>query len=234
MTLMDVAQMLGADTRFLERMAGRGQIPCQKVRGQFRFNRAELTEWLQQNIAMMDRGNLAAVDAGMTAHRQARPNEKIVAPLLRPEAISVHLNSRTKSSTLRALVTLACETRLVYHAEALLEAVLDREELRSTALPGGIAIPHPRGPMPYAIAEPILVVARASHGIVFAAPDGRVTRLFFLTASQDDRHHVHLLARLCRMLQDEAFVEQLEVAETAGEMADLLRQRELQVISQSA
>jgi len=234
MTLMDVAQMLGADARYLERMAGRGQIPCQKVRGQFRFNRAELTEWLQRNIATMDGGNLAAVDAGMTVRRQARRDEKIITPLLRGEAVTANLGSRTKSSTLRQLVSLAERMSLVYDAQALLEAVLQREELGSTAMPGGVAIPHPRGPLPYAIAEPILVVARAPHGIVFGALDGQPTRLFFLTASQDDHHHVHVLARLCRMLQDEAFVEQLEYAETAGEMADLLRERELQVISQSA
>jgi PTS system nitrogen regulatory IIA component len=230
---MDVAQMLGADARYLERMAGRGQIPCQKVRGQFRFNRAELTQWLQQNIATMDGGNLAAVDAGMTVHRQRCGNERLVSPLLRSNAITANLGSRTKSSTLRQLVSLAERTSLVYDAEALRDAVLQREELGSTAMPGGIAIPHPHGPLPYAIAEPVLVVARAPHGIVFGAPDGRLTELFFLTASQDDRHHVHLLARLCRMLQDEAFVEQLVLAETPDEIADLLRDRELQVISQS-
>jgi PTS system nitrogen regulatory IIA component len=233
MTLMDVAQMLGADARYLERMAGRGQIPCQKVRGQFRFNRAELTQWLQQNIATMDRDNLAAVDAGMTVHRQTRRRESIVTPLLRGDAVTAHLSSRTKSSTLRQLVSLAERTSLVYDAEALLEAVLQREELGSTAMPGGIAIPHPHGPLPYAIAEPIVVVARAPHGIVFGAPDGRLTELFFLTASQDDHHHVHVLARLCRMLQDEAFVEELAVADTPAEIAELVQRREQQLISQS-
>ena len=49
MTLKELASMMGADPRRLERMAQRGEIPCQKVGGQFRFNRAAITEWLQEN-----------------------------------------------------------------------------------------------------------------------------------------------------------------------------------------
>ena len=100
-------------------------------------------------------------------------------------------------------------------------------------MPGGIAIPHPQRPLPYAVAEPILVVARTCQGIVFGAPDGRLSQLFFLTVSQDDRHHVHVLARLCRILHHEPLIEQLRYAETAEEMIELIRERELQIISQS-
>ena len=63
MTIKEVARMLGADTRRLERMAQRGDIPCQKVGGQFRFNRAEITEWLQQEMGTMSGDHLAEVDA---------------------------------------------------------------------------------------------------------------------------------------------------------------------------
>jgi len=225
--------MLGADTRRLERMAGRGEIPCQKIGGRFRFNRAAITQWLQQTMTTMDGGNLAQVDAGMIAHRQARRDEAVVGPLLRIEAVAADLESRTKNSTLRALVALAERTGLVYDAPEIVQAVLCREQLCSTAMPGGIAIPHPQRPLPYAVAEPILVVARTCQGIVFGAPDGRLSQLFFLTVSQDDRHHVHVLARLCRILHHEPLIEQLRYAETAEEMIELIRERELQIISQS-
>jgi len=225
--------MLGTDVRRVERMAKRGEIPCQKVGGQFRFNRAEITEWLQQSMGAMSHDHLAEVDAGMTTQRQTPQDEAIIAPLLRVETVSTSLGSRTKNSTLRELVALAQKTGMVLDEQALLEAVIHREELISTAIEGGIAIPHPRRPLPDAIAEPILAVARTSQGIVFGAPDGRLTTLFFLTASQDDRHHLHTLARLCRMLRDEGFVNDLKSAETAGEMIELMKDREVEVISES-
>jgi PTS system nitrogen regulatory IIA component len=232
MTLQEVAKLLGADARRVERMAQRGEIPCQKVGGHFRFNRAEITEWLQQHMGAMSHDHLAEVDAGITTQRQTPQDETIVGPLLRPEAVTTNLGSRTKNSTLRELVALAEQTGLVLDARALVEAVVHREELYSTALEGGVAIPHPRRPLPEAIAEPILVVARTSQGIAFGAPDGRLTNLFFLIASPDDRHHLHVLARLCRMLRDEKFVAKLEAADTREDMIELLKDRERKVLAE--
>ncbi len=232
LTIQEVARMLGTEVRRVERMAQRGEIPCQKVGGQFRFNRAEITEWLQQRVGGMSDEHLAQVDAGMTEQRQTPEDEMIISPLLRLEAVTTNLGSRTKDSTLRELAVLAGKTGLVLNVQELMEAVLHREELHSTAMENGIAIPHPRRPLPYALAEPILVIARTTGGIVFGAPDGRLTDLFFLTASQDDRHHLHTLARLCRMLYDEDFVASLRGAETPQEMIELMKERELEVISQ--
>ena len=215
--------MLGTDVRRVERMAQRGEIPCQKVGGQFRFNRAEITEWLQQTVGGMSDEHLAQVDAGMTEQRQTPQDEMIITPLLRLEAVTTNLGSRTKDSTLRELVALAEKTGLVLNSQELVEAVLHREELHSTAMENGIAIPHPRRPLPYAISEPILVVAQNDPGDRLRRPDGRLTDLFFLTASQDDRHHLHILARLCRMLYDEDFVTGLRDAETPREMIELMK-----------
>ncbi|MBN1508112.1 MAG: PTS sugar transporter subunit IIA [Sedimentisphaerales bacterium] len=232
MTLQEVAKLLGRDMHRVERMAKRGEIPCRKAGGQFRFNRAEITEWLQQHMGAMSHNHLVEVDAGITSQRQTQQDEAIIAPLLRIEAVSTNLGSRTKNSTLRELVALAEKTGLVLAFQMLQEAVIHREELCSTAIERGVAIPHPRRPLPEAIAGPILVVARTSQGIAFGAPDGRLTTLFFLIASQDDRHHLHILARLCRMFRDERFVHDLEVAETPGQMVDLLKLRELEVINE--
>jgi nitrogen PTS system EIIA component len=233
MTLEELACMLGADPRRLERMAQTGEIPCQKVGGQLRFNRATVTEWLQQNMSKFKEEHLAEVDAGITAHREARPDELIISPLLRPEAVTTNLGSRTKDSTLRHLVALAQKTGLVYDHKELLEAVMFREELCSTAIADGIAIPHPRRPVPYAIASPLLVVARTSQGIGFGAPDGKLTRLFFFTASQDDRHHLHILARIFRMILNSDLLAQLLDAATPQDMIAALTRREQEVLSQS-
>jgi len=234
MTLKELAQMLGMDLRRLERMAQRGQIPCHKVGAQYRFNRAEVTDWLQRNMGTMKADHLAEVDAGITAHRQSHKDEAIVIPLLRIEAITVRLDARTRTSALRELVALAHKTGLVYDSESLLDAVVQREDLCSTAMGGGIPIPHPRHPLPYALAEPILVVAKTTQGIVFGGSDGGLVNLFFLTASQEDRHHVHVLARLCRMLHDGVLIRQLGEAQTAAAMMERMGEQEQRILAASA
>ena len=231
--IQELARLLGMDARLVERMAQRGEIPCQKIGGQLRFNRAAITEWLQHRMGSMSDDHLAGVDAGMTAHRETNPEDAIIIPQLRLDAISTHLPARTRDSVLRELTKMATNTGLLYDAEELLEALNQREELCSTAMEAGIAMPHPRRPMPYTIGEPILVIAYAPKGIGFGAPDGKLTDLFFMTCSQDDKHHLHVLARLCRMLSDDDFVNEIRHAESPEIVMELMRQRELVVIVDS-
>lgn len=232
MNLLELSRFLGMDERQAAKMAQRGDIPCQKVGGQYRFNRAEITEWMQQNLGQ-GKHDLATMDEGIIANRQVDPDGAIVSSQLRPEAICVQLAARTKSSVLKELVALAQETELLYDGETLLDALQRREELCSTAMEGGIAIPHPRRPLPYAIAEPLLVIAQTTQGIGFGAPDGQLSDLFFMTCSQNDHHHLHVLARLCRMLNDRLFPQHLREAQTPDRIVSLMRQREKVVLQDS-
>ena len=238
MNIDELTRFLGQDQRRTSRVAQRGEIPCRKVGGQFRFNRLEVTQWLQQQL-LTKRGNnghhsadLAQMDAGMTAHREADPQGAIVMDLVREELVTTSLAARTKNSVLRELVGMAQRSGLLYDEHALLEALIGRESMSSTAVGGGIAIPHPRKPLPYAVAEPILVVAITPQGIGYGGPDGGTTDLFFMTCSQDDRHHLHVLARLCRMLNDKTFPGLLREASSAGEIMGLLQKRESEIIAE--
>ena len=207
----ELARLLGSDARQLERQAQRGEIPCQKVGGQFRFNQAQIHDWLQQTVTTMDGDGLSRMDAGMTSHRRASQDDMIVAPLLQNGGIAVQLDARTKNGVLRRLVGLAQETGLVYDDAALLQAVMEREQVASTAIEGG--------------------VASTGQKVIFGGPHGDATDLFCFIASQDSDHHLHLLARLCRMLQDKAFVQDMREATTVHELKSLVTERELRLLS---
>ena len=148
MDIAELARFLGLDQRRLMKMAQRDEIPCRKIQGQLRFNRAEITEWLQQTMGNLPHTHLTNMDAGITAHRQSEPGEALIAPMLHPNTISTCLAARTKNSVLRELCALAQESEHLYDPEELLETLIQREELCSTAMEAGIAIPHPRRPLP--------------------------------------------------------------------------------------
>ena len=136
------------------------------------------------------------------------------------------LGARTRQAAIRSLVALAEQADLVYDRDQLIEEIRTREDLCSTALIPGVALPHPHFPVPYDIAASFVVVGLTPSGIPFGAPDGKLTRLFFMICCKDDRTHLHVLARLMRMLDDRSAREELFHAESPEQLRALLQQAE--------
>jgi len=227
LSLEDFAKYVGMDAREVRRLADRGELPTHKVGGQWRFNRARVTEWLQQEMHTFDEKRLVSLERAMGASS----SDALVTDIIGLDGIELAMAASTKASVLRELVNLADRTGLLYDAEGLLEAVLEREEMCSTALNHGIAIPHPRQPMPYVSAEPLICVARVQGGIWFGSPYREKTRLFFLICSHKDRHHLRVLARLMRLL-DGDMVERIMETDDREELLQMLIAKENEVIAQ--
>jgi PTS system nitrogen regulatory IIA component len=230
MSLDDFARYIGMDARDVQKLAERGKLPGQKVGGDWRFNRAKVTEWLQQEMPSLAEPRLATLEKAMSAGTDEAG--MIVTDLVGLEGIEVGLRANTKASVLRELVALAERTGLLYDTGGLLKALEAREEMCSTGLPNGLAIPHPRQPMPYASAEPFVCIARTIRGIGFGSPYGGLTSLFFLICCHDDRHHLRVLARLMRILSPDT-VEVLFSAQTREDLLSILIEKETQVVSAS-
>ncbi len=227
MSIEDFAKFIGMDARELRRMADRGKLPGQKVGGQWRFNRAQVTEWLQQEMHTLDEERLIALENAM--HETAQGSDMLVTGLIGLEGIDPALAANTKASVLRELVGLAGRTGLLYDEAGLLQAIQEREDMCSTALPNGVAIPHPRQPMPYVSAEPFICVARVTRGIGFGSPFRDLTSLFFLICCHDDRRHLRTLARLMRLLDGDMVNRLLEV-ESREEMLQILIDKETLIV----
>ena len=210
MNLEDFATYVGMDAREVRRLADRGRLPAEKVAGQWRFNRARVTEWLQQTMQNFDPQWLETLERSLGAVG----SETLITDLIGLQGVEAHLRANTRASVLRELVKLAEHTGLLYDPQWLLGAIEQREAMCSTALPNGVAIPHPRQPNPNASAEPFVCVARLSRGIAFGAPDRELTRLFVLICCHEDRHHLSVLARLMRILDEQTISNLLEVEES--------------------
>jgi mannitol/fructose-specific phosphotransferase system IIA component (Ntr-type) len=105
-----------------------------------------------------------------------------------------------------------------------------RETLCSTAVPGGLALLHPRHHQPYMFESSFLVLGRTVQDIPFGAPDGQHTTLFFLICCQDDRIHLHTLARLCLMAQKTHLLARLHAAPDAASLYDAIVTSEREVL----
>ncbi len=227
MTLEDFAKHVGLDARDVRKMADRGKLPAQKVAGKWRFNRAEVTEWLQQDMISLEleENRLRDIERAMSEAGSRDVDQHLLTAMMSVKGIDLSLPAKTKSSVLLELCGLADRTGLLYDQPGLLTAVQQRESMCSTALPNGIAIPHPRQPMPYVSAEPFVCFARLPRGIGFGSPCGGLTSLFFLICCHEDRQHLHVLARLMRVLDDDT-IGKLREAETEEEALAALIVRE--------
>jgi nitrogen PTS system EIIA component len=217
-TLDEIAHYLGLTVQEVEKLAQKGELPGERISGNWRFNKIRIVEWLQQTMHTHDEERLREIEAAMgrvvvDADPAKEAVHMVVTELIGVEGISLDLPARTKKSVLRELVNVVERTGLLYDGEALFDALVKREMMCSTAIPGGLAIPHPRRPLPYATAEPVICVGRVSNGIGFGAQDGKLTKLFFLICCHEDSHHLHVLARLMRILDDNTFQELMTMSE---------------------
>jgi PTS system nitrogen regulatory IIA component len=122
---------------------------------------------------------------------------------------------------LESLATLAEATGLLFDKQHLLDSLVERESLCSTAMPGGVALCHPRRPIPSIIQRQFLAFLRTEQPVDFGAEDGEGTTLFFLLCTPDDRSHLHGLARLARVLNSGTLESLLNASDSAEVLAIL-------------
>jgi PTS system nitrogen regulatory IIA component len=224
--LEEAAALLGRDVRDVARMASRGYLPARRIGDRWLFSRTELTHWLEQHLHGLSDAELRLLENAQRTNTE----EPLLGRHLVLDAIAVPLQARTKKAVLHALVRLTENSGCVYDSDAVLAALIQREELASTALESGVAFPHPHRPLPKALGDSIVAFGRTASGIPFGAPRGVLTDLFFLMLSTDSHIHLQLLARLARLVQSVTFLEALRAAETAVAAYDLILARERELL----
>ena len=221
-----LAQYLHLAPQQVVKLADRGKLPGRKVGGQWRFAKPDIHHWLERRIGLSDELELIKVEAVL---RRSEPPEQQsdprVAEMLPLEAIAAPLPSRTRNSAINSMVELAADTGWLWDAKEMARAVKAREDMHTTALGNGVALLHPRRPMPKILAQPLLALGLTGSGIPFGG-DSTLSDVFFLICSVDDRGHLRTLARLSRILAASGFLDALRRAENAEEARRLIVETE--------
>ncbi len=223
LTLDDLAQYLGRDRREIEKLASRGRIPGRRVGpgGEWQFHTSNITRWLESEMRAYSQRELQVVEESQQS-AELDPDVPVTS-LLRPETVQVPLEARTKRSVLESLVEVAGRTWQIWEPASVLRAVQDREEVLSTAFENGVALPHPRDPLPDALGQSLIAFGRTLSGIPFGAPGRQLTDLFFLVLCRDARTHLQILARMGRMIQLPDFLDELRAAPESQSAYECIR-----------
>jgi mannitol/fructose-specific phosphotransferase system IIA component (Ntr-type) len=141
------------------------------------------------------------------------------------EAILVDLQSTTKEAAIREIVrSLVSASRLAESdLDGVARAILNREELGSTGIGQGVAVPHTRHPK---VDRLVGTVALSRKGVDFAALDGEPVDILFLLVSPPNQpgDHLRALENISRHLKDDRFVSFLRQAKTREQVVELLEE----------
>jgi fructose-specific phosphotransferase system IIA component len=144
---------------------------------------------------------------------------------LDPALVDLHLHGESKSQILANLVALLASRGKIKQRDALLESLLEREGLGSTAIGHGVAIPHGRcGELTRAA----IAFARSEHEVDFDSIDGLPTRIFFLLVAPENgsNEHLHLLAKIARLMRDSATRDKLLGMDSVEQVLELFDTRD--------
>src|SRR4051812_1572469 len=208
------------------KLAERGKLPGRRIAGEWRFSAAEIHHWLEDRIGVSDDDALVQMEGALDRASIETDVEQVsISNLLHPEAIEIPLAARTRASVIVQMTEVAARTHLLWDPAKMAEAVRAREEMHSTALDIGVALLHPRRPMPANLAEALLALGISPGGIPFGS-GGRLTDIFFLICSTSDHEHLRILARLSRIINDQDFLAKMRAAHHPIALHTLIEERE--------
>jgi mannitol/fructose-specific phosphotransferase system IIA component (Ntr-type) len=141
------------------------------------------------------------------------------------EAIRAEITADDKEGVIREMVQalLAANKIPPGEYESIVKAIMKREELGSTGIGRGVAVPHTKHP---SIDRLVGTVAVSPEGVDFESLDGERVHLFFLLISPPDRpgDHLRALENVSRQLRDETFCKFLKQAKNAEDIVQLLEE----------
>jgi fructose PTS system EIIBC or EIIC component len=149
-----------------------------------------------------------------------------IVELLSRDNICIPLQSTTKLEIIEELVNLLPYARAnKANKKEALDAVLAREEIYSTGIGEGVAIPHAKMEIPIDIE---MAFGMSPHGVDFDAIDGKPSQIYFLLIAGKNSGNLHLkiLARISRLMHHEIWRTELLQCSTESQVLEFFEKSE--------
>ena len=217
----DLAAAIGVDEKTVLGWIKNRGLPAHKRDDRYQVNRVDLLEWATNHGITIPPEIFAASDDS--------PDRPLVSDAVVQGGIFYDLPGDTPESALREVVT-RLKLPPCLDPEFLLQTLLAREALGSTAFGNGIAIPHVRNPIVGQTSESAISLCFLKNPIDFDAIDGQPVTILFTLVTPNVKAHLHLLAKLAFLLHDHGFQDLLHRPGTESEIMAAVRALEETIV----
>jgi len=200
LTLKELAAALSITPGTVERWIRQGSIPVRVKEGDCVFSSSALRKWAQDN-------NLTYQPPGSAMQQAPEDQLDNLSAAMERGGVHYDIEGESVEEILKAGVNRITWFDTQEQRQTLYESLLAREELMSTGIGKGVAIPHPRIPLGYAQIPAFITTCFLKKPVDYKAVDRLPVFVIFLLISPSSKHHLHLLARLSFCLRDEAFID---------------------------
>jgi PTS system nitrogen regulatory IIA component len=216
MTAGEVAAYLKLPETAIHKLAAKGALPAVDINGDWRFKKSALDKFLADQLKSPRTTELA--EQAASSHQKSF----LLTDCMREDSVAMRLAATSRDGVLRDLVGLT-PIASEHFRRTLFEALKAREDLCSTGVGEGVAIPHARNAMVGLVSKPVIAFGRHQKGIEFGALDGKPVHLFFLLCAPNVRLHLQLLAKLSRVLHQQMVRDALMKATRPTEALRIIR-----------
>jgi nitrogen PTS system EIIA component len=176
------------------------RMPSYRIKNQYYFNKAEVNEWiLKNNIAVSEK----ILDLSLTN----RPVSLI--GLVKRGDVHYDVKGRTVRDVINEVVKTIPLPKST-DRDTVLASLLQREEMMTTAVGKGIALPHPRNPIISDIDDEGISVCFLKHEVDYGALDGVPVHILFIIISSNAKRHLEILSKISFLCRQEEFLAMMK------------------------
>ena len=224
LTLEQAAEFLKLPPNELRSLAVQNLINYSQQGERYFFTQDDLDEWVSRKIIALQSMKPSAQHRERKTLKIPDTSRPFLSELCTIDTVSCQLTGKSRPSVLKELAELAVSSGYVYDPNDLYVELLEREEIASTAIEQGAAIPHPHHRFDIPIfEESFICVAKTTTPVFFGnSPDGLKTDIFFLICCMDSNLHIQTIARICQLCIETSLLNDLRSATTNEELLNTL------------
>lgn len=221
MTARQVAAYLNVNERTVLKLVSEGALPGVKIGSQWRFRKAMLEAWLDDQM-------LGVVPQHVELDGRGSAPRRLVdlASCFQPTHVIPELQAKTKIEVIEELAALANHLGLVRDKNWFVGALIQRENIMPSAVGNGVAFMHTMYRHPEQVVRPFMVLGRSRQGVECDALDGKPTHLFFVLGLKFQELQLPWLAKLAQMFARTEAVQALLEAPGPQAIFESLREAE--------